>query len=62
VRTKDQRVYVMDHENHRWQVCTTDGAFVSLQEHVSHPNRLALGADGTCHIAGGTGSRSGSAT
>jgi hypothetical protein len=25
----------------------TDGEFVSLQEHVSHPNRIALDADGT---------------
>ena len=38
-----------------WQVFTTDGAFVSLQEHVSHPNRIALDADGTFHIAGGAG-------
>ncbi len=53
--TEDQRVYVMDRENHRWQVFTTDGAFVSLQEHVSHPNRVALNADGTFHIAGGAG-------
>ena len=53
--TEDHRVYVMDRENHRWQVFTTDGAFVSLQEHVSHPNRVALDADGTFHIAGGAG-------
>jgi sugar lactone lactonase YvrE len=46
---------VMDRENHRWQVFTTDGEFVSLQEHVSHPNRVALDADGTFHIAGGAG-------
>ena len=25
------------------------------QEHVSHPNRVALDADGTFHIAGGAG-------
>ena len=30
--------------------------------HVSHPNRVALDADGTFHIAGGAASRSGSAT
>ena len=53
--TEDNRVYVMDRENHRWQVFTTDGAFISLQEHVSHPNRVALDADGTFHIAGGAG-------
>jgi hypothetical protein len=53
--TDDTLVYVMDRENHRWQVFTTDGAFVSLQEHVSHPNRVALDADGTFHIAGGAG-------
>src|SRR6267142_2847542 len=53
--TEDQRVYVMDRENHRWQVFTTEGAFVSLQEHVSHPNRVALDTDGTFHIAGGAG-------
>jgi hypothetical protein len=53
--TDDHLVYVMDRENHRWQVFTTDGAFVSLQEHVSHPNRVALDADGTFHIAGGVG-------
>jgi len=53
--TADNLVYVMDRENHRWQVFTTDGAFVSLQEHVSHPNRVALDADGTFHIAGGAG-------
>jgi hypothetical protein len=38
--TADHRVYVMDRENHRWQVFTTNGQFISLQEHVSHPNRL----------------------
>jgi hypothetical protein len=53
--TMDNLVYVMDRENHRWQVFTTDGAFVSLQEHVSHPNRVALDADGIFHIAGGAG-------
>jgi hypothetical protein len=53
--TADHRVYVMDRENHRWQVFTTDGEFVSLQEHVSYPNRVALDADGTFHIAVGTG-------
>ena len=53
--TDDNLVYVMDRENHRWQVFTTEGAFVSLQEHVSHPNRVALDADGTFHIAGGAG-------
>jgi hypothetical protein len=53
--TEDNRVYVMDRENHRWQVFTTNGEFVSLQEHVSHPNRVALDADGTFHIAGGAG-------
>src|SRR5919206_1058467 len=42
--TEDHLVYVMDRENHRWQVFTTDGTFVSLQEHVSHPNRVALDA------------------
>ena len=51
--TADNLVYVMDRENHRWQVFATDGAFVSLQEHVSHPNRVALDADGTFHIASG---------
>jgi hypothetical protein len=40
--TADNLVYVMDRENHRWQVFTTDGVFVSLQERVSHPNRVAL--------------------
>ena len=29
--TADNLVYVMDRENHRWQVFITDGAFVSLQ-------------------------------
>jgi sugar lactone lactonase YvrE len=53
--TEDNRVYVMDRENHRWQVFTTDGEFISLQEHVSHPNRVALDAEGTFHIAGGAG-------
>jgi hypothetical protein len=53
--TADNLVYVMDRENHRWQIFTTDGAFVSLQEHVSHPNRVALDADGTFHVAGGAG-------
>jgi hypothetical protein len=53
--TDDNLVYVMDRENHRWQVFTTDGTFVSMQEHVSHPNRVALDADGTFHIAGGAG-------
>jgi hypothetical protein len=48
--TADNLVYVMDRENHRWQVFTTDGVFVSLQEHVSHPNRVALDADGTFHM------------
>jgi hypothetical protein len=51
--TADHRVCVMDRENHRWQVFTTDGEFISLQEQVSDPDRVAFDTDGTFYIAGG---------
>jgi len=52
---RDSRVYVMDRENHRWQVFSMDGVFESACEGVYRPNDVAIDADGNLHIVSGNG-------
>ena len=58
----DSQVYVMDRENNRWQVFNVDGELQSICEGVNHPNKLLPNADGTYHLVGAAGVRSGSRT
>ena len=53
--TKDSRVYVLDRENNRWQVFTTDGELQSILDGLDHPNKIVLDADGNFNMVGAGG-------
>ncbi len=53
--TPDSRVYVLDRENSRWQVFTTEGEFQSENRDVRRGNDIAIDADGAMHVVTGTG-------
>ncbi len=52
---RESRVYVLDRENSRWQVFSTEGEFISECAGVDRPNDVAVDADGTLHIVSGRG-------
>jgi hypothetical protein len=53
--TPDSRVYVLDRENARWQVFTTEGEFQSENRDVRRGNDIAIDADGAMHVVTGSG-------
>ena len=52
---RHSRIIVMDRENHRWQVFTMLGEFVSMCTGINHPNKTLIDPDGLLHIIGGSG-------
>ncbi len=51
----DSRVYVLDRENNRWQVFSSDGELNSVCTGLDHPNKILIDADGTFHLVGAGG-------
>ena len=49
----EERVYVCDRENHRMQVFTTDGRFLSIWTDIQRPMDISVDGDGVLYVSEG---------